>query len=154
MILYTFQTEGETVHTFIGKANEWKLKRLLKSHIPKCQKETKYLVMFGIHGSEEGLLLQTDENLSLAFNEAICSVKRTEKDILQEKVIRIETLEIQTQKIESGKFELVDKFTVAEKSRNCNQLVLCFCYTKVNESNSFFRSTGLSTELYLSLIHI
>ena len=83
MILYTFQTEGETVHTFIGKANEWKLKRMLKTHIPKCQNGTKYLVMFGIHGSEEGLLLNTDENLSLAFNEAIASVvKRTEKDIL------------------------------------------------------------------------
>ena len=37
--------------------------------------------MFGIHGSEEGLLLNTDENLSLAFNEAIASVKRTEKDL-------------------------------------------------------------------------
>ena len=81
MILYKFQTEGETVHTFIGKANEWKLKRMLKTHIPKCQNGTKYLVMFGIHGSEEGLLLNTDENLRIAFNEAIASVKRTEKDL-------------------------------------------------------------------------
>ena len=150
MFLNKFQTEGEVVHTFIGKANEWKLKRMLKTHIPKCQKESKFLVMFGIHGSEEGLLLQTDENLRIAFNEAICSVKRTEKDILQEKAIRIEPLEIQTRKLESGKMELVDKFTVAERSRNCNQLVLCFCYTKVNESNSFFRSTGLYTELYMN----
>ena len=117
VVVDKFQIEGETVHTFIGKANEWKLKRLLKTHIPKCQKETKYLVMFGIHGSEEGLLLNTDENLSLAFNEAIASVKRTEKEILEEKSIEIEPLEIQTQKLESGKFELVDKFTVATKKK-------------------------------------
>ena len=90
---------------------------MLKTHIPKCQNGTKYLVMFGIHGSEEGLLLNTDENLRIAFNEAIASVKRTEKDILEEKAIKIEPLEIQTQKLESGKFELVDKFTVATKKK-------------------------------------
>ena len=57
---------------------------MLKAEIKKCQKGTHFLVMFGIHGSKEGLLLNTDENLRLGFNEAICTVKRTEKDILQE----------------------------------------------------------------------
>ena len=63
------------------------------------------------------MMMPTSTTIFAALNEAIASVKRTEKDILEEKAIKIEPLEIQTQKLESGKFELVDKFTVATKKK-------------------------------------
>ena len=153
VILYyysVFQAEGGVIHTFKGKANEWNLKRMIKSEIRKCQKGTCFLVMFGIHGSQKGFLDVTDEKLSFSFNAALDAINRTERNILKENDIKIERLEIQTQKLENGRLELVDKFKVAEKSKNCEQLVLCFCFTRVNESNSFFRSTGLYSDLYMN----
>ena len=138
------------IHTFIGTANEWKFKNSIKSEIKKVQPGTKFLVMFGIHGSRQGYLLNTDEKLRLSFNAAIDAVKRTEHEILEEKGIIIEPLEIETQEMPCGKMELVNKMTIVEKCKDCNHLILCFCFTKVNEANSFFRSTGLYTELFMN----
>ena len=106
--------------------------------------------MFGIHGSKHGFLLNTDVKLKLSFNAAIDSLRRTERQILEEQQIVIEPLEIETQQLPCGKMELVDKMNIVEKCKNCNQLVLCFCFTKINEANSFFRSTGLYTELFMN----
>ena len=66
--------------------------------------------MFGIHGSDKGFLLTTDEKLRYGFNEGIASVKRTEKEILEQRQILIEPLEIETsQEMPNGKMELVEK---------------------------------------------
>ena len=75
------------------------------------------MVMFGIHGSEKGFLDATDEKLSFSFNAAIDSVHRTEHDILEERDIKIERLEIKTRKLENGKMELAERAFVLNLGR-------------------------------------
>ena len=78
--------------------------------------------MFGIHGSDKGFLSTTDEKLRYGFNEGIASVKRTEKEILEQRQILIEPLEIETQEMPNGKMELVKEMWKSARTHTSFQL--------------------------------
>ena len=93
-----------------------------------------------------------DQELISTFSNSMDYVKKDKKEVLDmliEKEIKFECLEISTKEVD-GKYELIDKAKIVEECRKCDILILCFCYTRINEVNSFFRSTGLYTELFMT----
>merc|ERR1711997_249249 len=75
---------------------------------------------------------------------------KQKKEEIEEKNITLDGLEIWSELDKNGKRVLANLPTIVEESRKCHKLILCFCYTAVNEVNSFLRASGLYADLYMA----
>ena len=71
---------------------------MLESEIEKCHKDSKILVLYGIHGTFNGLLDVSDEKLKKGFKRAINNFIEDQEDTIKRKNIAIKGLEIMTTK--------------------------------------------------------
>ena len=138
------------VYTFRKPATEYGLKNLLRTQIEESLEATNFLVLYGIHGSPKGLLGTHDKALVFSFTSAMETTGRRQSKNISKKQITIDGLEICTKKGADGKNVLMDKDLIVSKSRQCNKLILCYCYTTINEANTFLRSTGLYADLFMA----
>ena len=84
----------------------------------------------------------------LNFPDTISKIKSNDSDIIDEKQIKIETLEIATYSDNDDNIgNLQNSDTVFKKIGECNILVICIDFSRINEINTLFRSKGLYSEL-------
>jgi hypothetical protein len=82
------------------------------------------------------------------FPDTISKIKSNDSDIIDEKQIKIETLEIATYSDNDDNIgNLQNSDTVFKKIGECNILVICIGFSRINEINTLFRSKGLYSEL-------
>ena len=74
----------------------------------------------------------------------IGQVKTKNREIIYEKQIKIETLEIKTY---TDNNDLYDKENTLKKCGECDILIICIDFFTINEINTLFRSSGLYAEL-------
>ena len=97
----------------------------------KCNDQTHYLVLFGVHGSSKGLLGNLDEELLESFASSIKLIQQKQSEIMQSKDLKLEGMKIQTKWDENGKLVLLNQDKIVKKSRSSNKLILCFkCQTR------------------------
>ena len=78
------------------------------------------------------------------FLDNIGQVKTKNREIIYEKQIKIETLEIKTY---TDNNDLYDKENTLKKCGECDILIICIDFFTINEINTLFRSSGLYAEL-------
>ena len=140
------------MYSYPWPANEYNLKKFLKGELDVWAEGSLISILHGIHGLEDGLLGTVDQGLVTSFNSGVRVIKEDKRcsEIIQKKNLTLEEMIIKTEKNEKGRMELLDKEKIIEKCRKSNIIVLCFCYTTVNEINSFLRASGLYTGLYMN----
>ena len=74
----------------------------------------------------------------------IGQVETKNREIIYEKQIKIETLEIKTY---TDNNDLYDKENTLKKCGECDILIICIDFFTINEINTLFRSSGLYAEL-------
>ena len=74
----------------------------------------------------------------------IGQVKTKNRELIHEKQIKIETLEIKTY---TDNNDLYEKEKTLKKCEECDILLICIDFFTINEINTLFRSSGLYSEL-------
>ena len=74
----------------------------------------------------------------------IGQVKTKNRELIYEKQIKIDTLEIKTY---TDNNDLYDKENTLKKCGECDILIICIDFFTINEINTLFRSSGLYAEL-------
>ena len=112
------------------------------------RKNTKFLVLAGVHGKSDGKLGSKDTELLLDYEYAIKGLKKQFKDDIVEKNAQI-ILENVGNHIDSTKLD-DEKLVEAIKKHNPTVISLAFCFTNVSELNDILRSAGIYSALILS----
>ena len=105
------------IFTFKVAANEWNFKKMLKAEIDNSVYGTRILVLYGIHGSQNGYMLTHDDALVHTFTSGMSTVKnKQKKEEIEEKNITLEGLEVWSELDKNGKRVLANLPTIVEES--------------------------------------
>ena len=134
------------IYTSNTEISSYDLKRLLRNKVQACKPGTKIVVLYGIHGYDDGRHGKEDENLVRSFSLAIEQIKKERLKEIEEKRIWIKGVILKRKSEKS----LENHDEVIQALRDANMLVISYCFTNVNVLNSVLRSEGMYAELILS----
>ena len=110
------------------------------------QKNSKHLVLAGIHGKETGEIGNADAGLLEDYEEQISRLKRIFKNDIEKNNIDIVIEDIGfLDSCEGSENKLFD----AIRKHNPTTISLAYCYTNISKINSILRSAGLYADLFI-----
>ena len=111
-------------------------------------KNTRFLILTGIHGKNDGKLGSKDNGMVLDYEFAINGLKKDFKDDIEDKNVQI-ILEDVGSHVDSMKLDEV-KFVAAVKKHNPTLISLSFCHTDKSELNDILRAAGIYAVLFIT----
>ena len=109
---------------------------------------TRFLILTGIHGKNDGKLGSRDNGMLLDYEFAINGLKKDFEDDIKDKNVQI-ILEDVGSHVDSMKLD-EDKFVAAVKKHNPTLISLSFCHTDKSELNDILRSAGIYAVLIIT----
>ena len=153
-----FTTESLVIITSKDEVDAFQWKKYIEKNWNRLiQRNSKLLVLAGIHGNQDGKLGDPDMNLLKDYRRQIDyfmgkNLKKQPppniKQDIEEKNIEF-VLEDVSSSFDKSKLD-EDKLIQAVETHNPTILSLSFCYTNVSELNDIFRSAGIYTTLIMT----
>lgn len=125
------------------QALQWR-KYVLDNWSKLMRKNTRFLVLAGIHGNKDGQLGSPDSGLLRDYQKQVNFMCKKFKDKMEQDNIQIFVEDISTHVDDH------EKLVNAIKDHNPTILSLAFCYTNVSALNDILRAAGIYTVMIMS----
>ena len=141
-----FKCENNVIILSKQRVSTKDCQRYLRENVKHFRKDSKILILYGVHGEANGEVGDKDKSLQHSFGIIPKKLKKDFPDLFEN--ITFEMVDVGNHKNVHGIDE--DKLIEAIKNTDFNILFLAFCFTYISTLNDLLREAGIYTQLILS----